>query len=1121
MSYSNAQYSDLLRAINQTGSVYNYGNPQFVNPYSGAAYSPFNYREIMSRKTAPVDPRSAFTDYKPSFAESLATGSLGYQMGSQGLEPMAKGIYSSLAEKSYAGSTAGLTLGSTIYGATRDQNPYEVSPAEQFGNIAGPAAAGYSMAPMLLGAKAGPWGALIGAIAGIFINKAQIRKAEELDIKTEKEFQEERTEYTEDIAKEAEEQREQYALGAEADLWGQEASKYSNQYGAYANPYGQSYYDKGGKMKLYNGGGGYGDPPSVWGCMDSVALNYNPAATMDDGTCTFAYPSDTDKDIIDKAGASGEENVNPDRLTDAQLELLPLTLESGPTRPPYESPIQRFTKEKAPISEVVEEPISPRSNVFLKDKRTSAAPEDLEAYRWDLLNPYIRENVDIFDKGGKLTSKKKSKLKKLGRKGDSELAHINPQEKAMLEAMGGSGTTNPYTGLPEYHYEGWNPFNAHNTGHLNEGIESLFNPTMEGGVLRDINEWSTSTSPSDYKWADSENWMEMGAEAGWLGPPEPEPSNYLQANPRLAKDPRKRRPEDRVNVVDPFGGGIGQMSDTGSPSTFQFENYRWDLANPYIRENVDIFDKGGKLTKKEKSKLKKLGRRGDTELAHVNPQEKAMLKAMGGSGTINPYTGLKEYHATWNVGHMLGHGVDLVTSPIEFISDVIGGEEDAFGQFVDNLTFGEAGMGPDQTKTAVYNEETGGYEIQTSQPGTTLGFDPTGEKIGAAGLYGETPTGTGTIIGQTVSGTGWGYNEPAYIGAAPRSARQRATAEDKIKVVNPFQSGFGGPEGDKQASAMGLENYRWDLANPYIRENVDIFDEGGVVNQPESLPVDSMFNRQLFAESSFNPSAESSAGALGLSQITEPTFNDMIGWGWVPEGKEFSDLKTDTDLAVNLQERYMNDLMTREWNKGSEDVVKAKALAAYNMGPTALVNVLNKEKEKGTDIYNTLDWVNNLSNYKKGYKETTNYVNKIMLGGSEKYEQEYTDAWKAGGKEYDQGGITNTVAEFTGNELIINNQSAVEAGIKENNPSKAAAPIRLAMQKGFVTPGQETHGGNPMPVDDQGFIYTKGGKLPFRVRKNAGIYDHATDQFKQDMTDEQIMAVAKNNINKWEKNNMA
>lgn len=41
-------------------------------------------------------------------------------------------------------------------------------------------------------------------------------------------------------------------------------------------------------------------------------------------------------------------------------------------------------------------------------------------------------------------------LPKYGRYGDSIVAHINPQEAAMLKAMGGSGTINPVTGLPEY-----------------------------------------------------------------------------------------------------------------------------------------------------------------------------------------------------------------------------------------------------------------------------------------------------------------------------------------------------------------------------------------------------------------------------------------------------------------------------------------------------------------------------------------------------------------------------------------------------------------------------------------------------------------------------------------------
>ena len=39
-----------------------------------------------------------------------------------------------------------------------------------------------------------------------------------------------------------------------------------------------------------------------------------------------------------------------------------------------------------------------------------------------------------------------------------------------------------------------------------------------------------------------------------------------------------------------------------------------------------------------------LGRYGDTMLAHINPQEAALLKSMGGAGTVNPQTGLREFY---------------------------------------------------------------------------------------------------------------------------------------------------------------------------------------------------------------------------------------------------------------------------------------------------------------------------------------------------------------------------------------------------------------------------------------------------------------------------------------------
>ena len=122
---------------------------------------------------------------------------------------------------------------------------------------------------------------------------------------------------------------------------------------------------------------------------------------------------------------------------------------------------------------------------------------------------------------------------------------------------------------------------------------------------------------------------------------------------------------------------------------------------------------------------------------------------------------------------------------------------------------------------------------------------------------------------------------------------------------------------------------------------------------------------------------------------------------------------------------------------------------------------------------------------------------------------------------YNKGGKANIVAEFTGNELIVNNQDAVEKGLASGNYTMAASPIRQAMKRGYITPGIETHQGNPMPVDSEGNIYAGGGTLPFKANKGAGIYDHATDQFRPDMTDKEIAMVAKKNIAKWKSNGMA
>jgi len=63
---------------------------------------------------------------------------------------------------------------------------------------------------------------------------------------------------------------------------------------------------------------------------------------------------------------------------------------------------------------------------------------------------------------------------------------------------------------------------------------------------------------------------------------------------------------------------------------------------------MPTFEGGGRVgetygLRNAAEQLRERGRDGDTILAHINPEEAGILKLMGGSGTINPYTGLPEY----------------------------------------------------------------------------------------------------------------------------------------------------------------------------------------------------------------------------------------------------------------------------------------------------------------------------------------------------------------------------------------------------------------------------------------------------------------------------------------------
>ena len=189
-------------------------------------------------------------------------------------------------------------------------------------------------------------------------------------------------------------------------------------------------------------------------------------------------------------------------------------------------------------------------------------------------------------------------------------------------------------------------------------------------------------------------------------------------------------------------------------------------------------------------------------------------------------------------------------------------------------------------------------------------------------------------------------------------------------------------------------------------------------NDYEHISTDSLIIRQQFNESRFKSDAVSPDGATSVAQIMPDTFKDGLKKGYVPKGTKYEDLAKDDKLATQFQEAYMDDLLSRSWNKlgvksANEKVQRAKALAAYNMGPTRLVNILNEMKADGINIFDNIDWVDKLPEYHRSRKtnepiyESKHYVKNVMLGGDEDYEREFGQEFENfGGSSFKKSGLS-------------------------------------------------------------------------------------------------------------------
>ena len=118
--------------------------------------------------------------------------------------------------------------------------------------------------------------------------------------------------------------------------------------------------------------------------------------------------------------------------------------------------------------------------------------------------------------------------------------------------------------------------------------------------------------------------------------------------------------------------------------------------------------------------LPKYGRYGDSIVAHINPQEANMLKAMGGSGTINPVTGLPEFNVFKSISR-------AVAAPFRAVNEVVKAVP-VLGPAIDK---GLVGL-----DKFVGNTIPGGWNTLAQ---TALAFTPIGlpAKVGLAALGGS------------------------------------------------------------------------------------------------------------------------------------------------------------------------------------------------------------------------------------------------------------------------------------------------------------------------------------------------------------------------------------------------
>jgi hypothetical protein len=350
--------------------------------------------------------------------------------------------------------------------------------------------------------------------------------------------------------------------------------------------------------------------------------------------------------------------------------------------------------------------------------------------------------------------------------------------------------------------------------------------------------------------------------------------------------------------------------------------------------------------------LQRQGRGGDTELAHINPREAEMLRLMGGSGTVNPNTGLREYKGFFEfLGSILpiaasillpGVGGIIGSALIGGISSAIGGGNILQGAVMGGLGAGLGsalgggannllGLGLGKSGANILGNALvgGGYAALTGKD--ALQGAATGAIGGAIGnLAGGLNQSSALNRGLTSAGTTFG--NALTVGTDPSKALTMAALSGAMGALRPSQTAVDNkaagtaPNEITGASALMPENATYSSTAPGYKAGPSILSASGtpgttspnILTGTPSLPIPGTAD---WVQPSTPVAAAPPATKGGLGQYILPALAAYSALSGAPPA-----VQAAVPSMTPAQQEYFNrPAQTWNWDKLQQDA------AASNM----------------------------------------------------------------------------------------------------------------------------------------------------------------------------------------------